>query len=114
MTLVAAAIAAAIALGAGGSTVGGAITSNKAAIRRQLAAHLHRLSLRPLRIACVKNGRDYDGVPVIRCNIDYGEPHIVAVCSVLRGGRLLTDHAEPAIPCGHDNAGWHSPIETFR
>lgn len=106
-------LAAGIALGDGGGG-SGAITSNKAQIRRQLAAHLHSLSLRPLRIACVDSGRRYKGVPVVRCNIDYGEPHIVAVCSVLRGGRLLTDHEEPKIPCGPDNAGWHSPIETFR
>ena len=106
-----AAVAAAIALGSRGDA---AITSNKAEIRAQLAAHLHREALRPLRIACLENGRRFRGVAVIRCNIDYGEPHIVAICSVLRGGTLLTDHAEPAIPCGHDNAGWHSPIETFR
>lgn len=105
------AIAAAIALA---SHRNATYTSNEAQIRSRLAAHLHSLSLRPLRIACVRNGRRYQGVPVVRCNVDYGEPHIVAVCSVLRDGKLLTDHAEPAIPCGPDRTGWHSPIETFR
>lgn len=113
-----AALAAGIALGASGS---GAITSNKAEIKRQLAARLHSLSLKPLRIACVNSGRRYEGVPVVRCNVDYGAPHIYAVCAVLRGGKLrthsterLAKSTEPAIPCGPDNAGWHSPIETFR
>lgn len=115
---IAAATTAAIAFASSG---GGAITSNKAEIRSQLAARLHSLSLKPVRIACVKNGRRFQGVPVIRCNVDYGAPHIYAVCAVLRGGKLITNSTErlakstePAIPCGPDKAGWHSPIETFR
>lgn len=114
-----AAVTAAIAFASGGGTA--QITSDKAQIRSQLAARLHSLSLNPVRIACVKNGRRFQGVPVIRCNVDYGAPHIYAVCAVLRGGKLITNSTErlakstePAIPCGPDKAGWHSPIETFR
>jgi hypothetical protein len=52
-------------------------------------------------------------VRVVRCNVDFGEPHIVAYCSVLRGGRLLTSEDDPAIPCGHDNAGYSAKLVQY-
>lgn len=109
--------------GGGSATAGGLgaqaaqqsrIGSDGAEIKRQLAQRLHRDLLRPHWIACVHSGRRYEGAKVLRCNVDYGEPHIVAYCAVLSGGRLLTDRQQPAIPCGPDRAGWHSPILTFR
>ena len=41
----------------------------------------------------------------MRCNVDFGDPHIEAYCTVIEGGRLLTNHQYPAIPCRHDGAG---------
>jgi hypothetical protein len=61
-------------------------------------------------IACVRNGRSYEGAAIVRCNVNFGDPHIEAYCSLLRNGRLITDHDDPAIPCQHDEAGWHAPI----
>jgi hypothetical protein len=88
-------------------------SSNKADIRRQLASRLHGKMLSPRWIACVPSGRRYQGASVIRCNVNFGDPHIVAYCSVLRGNRLLTNEDDPAIPCGHDDAGWRAPVKTF-
>ena len=56
-------------------------------------------------VACVKNGRAYRGHPVIRCNVNFGDPHVVAYCSVIVAGRLVTSHQNPAIPCGPDLSG---------
>jgi hypothetical protein len=61
-------------------------------------------------VACVSTGHRFHGVRVVRCNVDFGEPHIVAYCSVLHGGRLLTNQDDPAIPCEHDDAGFSAPV----
>ena len=61
-------------------------------------------------IACVRTGRVYEGAAIVRCNVNFGDPHIEAYCSLLRDGRLVTDHDDSAIPCRHDAAGWNAPI----
>ena len=88
------------------------MTSNVAEIERQLDARLHDRLLSPRWIACVRNGRSYQGAAIVRCNVNFGDPHIEAYCSVLSGGRLLTQHDAP-IPCGHDDAGWVAPVQVF-
>ena len=61
-------------------------------------------------IACLRNGRVYKGAAIVRCNVNFGDPHIEAYCSLLRDGRLVTDHDDPAIPCRHEAAGWNASI----
>ncbi len=56
-------------------------------------------------VACIKNGRAYQGHPVIRCNVNFGDPHVVAYCSVISAGRLVTTQQDPSIPCKPDLAG---------
>jgi hypothetical protein len=57
-------------------------------------------------IACIRNGRNYRDVPITRCNVGFGiDPHVEAYCIVLKGGELASNFTDPAIPCGHDNAG---------
>ncbi len=56
-------------------------------------------------VACVRNGRRFRGQPIVRCNVDFGDPHIEAYCSVRLGGRLVTNHDDPALPCQRDEAG---------
>ena len=62
-----------------------------------------RLSVRY--VACVRNGRAYHGHPVIRCNVNFGDPHVVAYCTVIVAGRLVTSHQDPSIPCEPDLVG---------
>jgi hypothetical protein len=50
---------------------------------------------------------------VVRCNVNYGDPHVVAYCSVLRDGRLVTSAEDKSIPCTHDDVGWSAPIQVF-
>jgi hypothetical protein len=75
------------------------------AVRRALTARLHNQHLRQHWVVCVPNGRVFRGHAIVRCNVDFGEPHITAYCSVLIGGKLLTQFDVRAIPCGADHAG---------
>lgn len=76
----------------------------------QAAARTLRLELRSEHLSfqdvtCIKNGRDYHGLPIIRCNVNFGDPHVEAYCSVISAGRLVTNYQNPSIPCKPDQAG---------
>jgi hypothetical protein len=75
------------------------------AVRSKLVERLHARRLTFRWVACVPNGRRYRGRPIVRCNVNFGDPHIEAYCSVLAGGRLLTNHERRSIPCHRDAAG---------
>lgn len=72
---------------------------------KTLSLELRAQNLSVQDVACIKNGRAYRGHPVIRCNVNFGDPHIVAYCTVILAGRLVTSHQDPAIPCGPDLSG---------
>ena len=78
--------------------------------RRLLATRLRAKQLDFHWVACVRNGRSYRGAQIVRCNVDFGDPHVEAYCTVLVEGRLVTDHDAAAIPCRHDDAGWGAAI----
>jgi hypothetical protein len=54
-------------------------------------------------VACLHSGRSFEGAAIVRCNVNFGDPHIEAYCIVLRWGELYTDHQDPNIPCRRDN-----------
>ena len=56
-------------------------------------------------IACVRTGRVYRGAAIVRCNVNFGDPHIVAYCTVFRGKAAVTQFQNAAIPCGPDLSG---------
>jgi hypothetical protein len=72
---------------------------------RTLSLELRSQHLSVQYVACVRNGRAYHGHPVIRCNVNFGDPHVVAYCSVILAGRLVTSHQDPSIPCQPDLVG---------
>jgi hypothetical protein len=72
---------------------------------RTLSLELRSENLSVQDVACVRNGRAYQGHPVIRCNVNFGDPHVVAYCSVIVAGRLVTSHEDPSIPCQPDLVG---------
>jgi len=72
---------------------------------RTLSLELRSENLSVQDVACVRNGRAYQGHPVIRCNVNFGDPHVVAYCSVIVAGRLVTSHEDPSIPCEPDLVG---------
>jgi len=53
-------------------------------------------------VACLHTGRSFSGAGIVRCNVNFGDPHIEAYCVVLRSGQLDTDHQDPKIPCQRD------------
>jgi hypothetical protein len=98
----------------GASASGSVIASGSPAkFRAAVIAHLNARNLDYHWVVCVPSGKRFAGVPIVRCNVDFGEPHIVAYCSVFRSGRLLTSEDDPAIPCGHDDSGYSAPIVTY-
>jgi hypothetical protein len=92
--------------GCGGSSASnGLAEATPPVAKRLLTARLRAHYLTFHWVACVRTGRRFEGTPVVRCNVNFGDPHIEAYCSVLRDGRLVTNHEDPAIPCEHDDAG---------
>jgi hypothetical protein len=88
-------------------------TASLATFQRALVARLRSQQGYFHSVVCVASGFHFDGVRVVRCNVDFGDPHNQAYCSVFRGGRLLTSEDDPAIPCRHDNAGYSATIVTY-
>jgi hypothetical protein len=89
-------------------------TESPAMFRTAVIARMHAEHLDYRWVACVPTGGRFDGVRVVRCNVDFGmDPHVVAYCSVLRGAHLLTSQQDPKIPCGHDNAGYSATIVRY-
>ena len=88
-------------------------TENPALFRAALIARLRAEHLDFHWVVCIRTPHRFDGVRVVRCNVDFGEPHIEAYCSVLRRGRLVTSEQDSAIPCGHDNAGYSDPVVQY-
>ena len=116
MGIAAAAVAIAIVAGggSGASAQAGTIsTESPAAFRAAVVQRLDAEHLDYHWVVCVRTTHRFGGVRVVRCNVDFGEPHIVAYCSVLRRGRLLTSQQDSAIPCGHDNSGYSAPVVQY-
>src|SRR6201987_2163734 len=76
--------------GAGASASGAVGTESVGAFPSTVINRMPRENLDYLWVDCVRTPHRFRGVRVVRCNVDFGEPHIVAYCSVLRNGRLLT------------------------
>lgn len=75
------------------------------AAARTLTRELRAQHLSFRYVVCIRNGRRYRGHSVIRCNVNFGDPHVVAYCSVIAAGRLVTSQQDPSIPCKPDLAG---------
>jgi hypothetical protein len=88
-------------------------TASPATFHRALVARLDAQHASYHWVACVRSGKRFDGVAIVRCNVNFGDPHIQAYCSVFRGGQLLTSQEDPAIPCGHDDAGYSFSMQTY-
>lgn len=105
------ALAGAVTAASGGSDAR-ITTAPVASMRAKLIAQLESQHLSYHAVACVRTGRSFERVGVVRCNVDFGDPHIQAYCVLLQGGRLLTSQEDPAIPCGRDDAGFTTQIQT--
>jgi hypothetical protein len=102
-----------VAAGCGGSSnVKQARPPDLRAVKKALVAQLKQKELTFRWVACVRNGRVYRRQPIVRCNVNFGmDPHVEAYCAVFENGRLVTNHENSAIPCGHDDAGYGAPVQ---
>ena len=96
----------------GSSSVERAKPPDLGTVKQALLAELKQKQLTFRWVACVRNGRTYKHQPIVRCNVNFGmDPHVEAYCAIFQDGRLVTNHEDKAIPCGHDDAGFSSPVE---
>jgi hypothetical protein len=71
-----------------------AVACATARVERRLRQRLDAKHLSYRWVVCVREHA------VFRCNVDFGDPHIVRYCAVVRRGRLVTDREDPRIHCG--------------
>jgi hypothetical protein len=89
--------------GCGGSdpdTISG--PANAQDVRAALEARLVSRKLSYRWVVCVRTKRSFAASPIFRCNVNFGEPHIVRYCATLGDGRLVTNSEQPAMPCGRE------------
>ena len=56
-------------------------------------------------VYCLRTKLQLDGRDIVRCNVNFGEPHIVVYCAVLEDGELITNRERPEIRCGRNAEG---------
>ncbi len=109
-----AAVVAVLASGGGDAAANGRVsTASLATFHRAMVAKLTAQKAHFYWVACVHSGARFEGVPVVRCNVEFGDPHVQAYCAVFRGGRLVTSADDPAIPCRPDDVGFSAPIHKY-
>ena len=101
-----------LAAGCGGSAGKSRDGGLVPAVRSALVARLEAKGLDYRWVACLRNGRSFRGHEIVRCNVNFGDPHIEAYCMVLRDGKLYSDHQDLAIPCQRDNRAPPATIVT--
>jgi hypothetical protein len=83
---------------------GGSDAASPPATAREVRAALEsRLLERKLSfrwIVCVPTKGVSAESTIFRCNVNFGEPHIVRYCATLAGGELTTNREEPDLRCG--------------
>ena len=117
LALAVAALVAILTTAGGSAATGGRVTTaSLASFHRAMVAKLDAQHAHFEWVACVQAGSRFEGVPVVRCNVEFGDPHVQAYCSVFRGGRLRDQrrrsrHPVPGRPCGlglgHDDSRLH-------
>ena len=55
-------------------------------------------------VVCVRTKRSFAGSPIFRCNVNFGEPHIVRYCATLEDRQFVTNREEPEMRCGREAA----------
>ena len=87
-------------------------TASPATVRGGLITRLAASHLTYRWVVCVRTGRVFRRQAVVRCNVNFGDPHIEAYCSIIDRGRLVTNHDTPSFACPADLRGWATTIVT--
>ena len=56
-------------------------------------------------VYCLRTRRSFESRTIFRCNVNFGEPHIVIYCAVLDDGELVTNLERPGIRCERTQRG---------
>lgn len=80
------------------------VSPNAAAVRAALEKRLLGRKLSFRWVVCVRTKRSFAGSPIFRCNVNFGEPHIVRYCATLEDGQLVTNREQPEMRCGRGAA----------
>jgi hypothetical protein len=83
-----------------------------AAVRAALITRLKQSHLSYRWVVCIRTGRVFRNQGVVRCNVNFGDPHIEAYCSIIDRGRLVTNHETPSFTCPADLRGWTTTFVT--
>ena len=87
-------------------------TASPAAVRGALITRLEGSHLTYHWVVCVRTGRVFRRQAVVRCNVNFGDPHIEAYCSIIDRDRLVTNHETPSFNCPADLRGWTTKTVT--
>ncbi len=79
-------------------------SADAAEVRGALEARLLGKKLSYRWVVCVRTKRSFAGGPVFRCNVNFGEPHIVRYCATLEDEHLVTNREQPEMRCARDAA----------
>ena len=88
-----------VACGSSDSTSAGASSDE---VRAALEARLLGKKLSYRWVVCLRTERSFAGSQIFRCNVNFGEPHIVRYCATLEAGQFVTNREQPEIRCGRD------------
>jgi hypothetical protein len=83
-----------------GSSHTTSVNAKAADVRAALEDRLLGKKLSYRWVVCVRTKRSFAGNPIFRCNVNFGEPHIVRYCATLAHGELLTNREKPEMRCG--------------
>ena len=98
------ALASLLILAGCGSSDSAPVTADRASVKAALEARLLSRNLSYRWVYCLRTTRTFAGEAVFRCNVNFGEPHIVRYCATLEDGELVTNREQPALRCGRRTA----------
>jgi len=78
------------------------VSAEGAAVKAALEKRLLGRKLSYRWVVCVRTKRMFAASPIFRCNVNFGEPHIVRYCATLEDGQLVTNREQPEMRCGRD------------
>jgi hypothetical protein len=85
-----------------GSSDASSVEASPAAVSAALEARLLGRKLSYRWVVCVRTKRSFAGSSIFRCNVNFGEPHIVRYCATIADGQLVTNREQPDMRCGRE------------
>lgn len=84
------------------ASCGGSAHTSSTEVKEALEARLVGKKLSFEWVYCLRTRRAFEDRTIFRCNVNFGDPHIVIYCAVLDEGGLVTNHERTGIRCGRN------------